>query len=129
MRDFYGAIADSVHKSGAFGYFITTTSFTDSALSFAQGKNLRLIDGNELIDLVFARELQGETVGLAEQELSKVMRQTPPDCPVCKKPLAWRKGPHGTFIGCTGYPRCRYTFSVHEMIAKLDGVEPSRRYD
>ncbi|MGC9319575.1 MAG: topoisomerase DNA-binding C4 zinc finger domain-containing protein, partial [Armatimonadota bacterium] len=41
---------------------------------------------------------------------------TPPEaeildekCPQCGKPLAIREGRRGKFIGCTGYPACRYT--------------------
>lgn len=30
-------------------------------------------------------------------------------CPTCGQPLVARKGIKGAFIGCTGYPKCRYT--------------------
>jgi len=30
-------------------------------------------------------------------------------CPQCGKPLTQRKGQFGVFLGCTGYPKCRYT--------------------
>lgn len=30
-------------------------------------------------------------------------------CPVCGKNLITRKGKYGEFIGCTGYPQCKYT--------------------
>jgi DNA topoisomerase I len=29
-------------------------------------------------------------------------------CPECGKPLARRSGRRGTFVGCTGYPSCKY---------------------
>ena len=29
-------------------------------------------------------------------------------CPLCAKPLALRRGRFGPFIGCTGYPECKY---------------------
>jgi len=29
-------------------------------------------------------------------------------CPECGKPLARRRGRFGPFIGCTGYPECKY---------------------
>ena len=35
-------------------------------------------------------------------------------CPECEKPLAIRSGRKGRFIGCTGYPRCRYTRDLNE---------------
>jgi DNA topoisomerase-1 len=30
-------------------------------------------------------------------------------CPKCGKPLLAREGKRGKFLGCSGYPRCRYT--------------------
>jgi DNA topoisomerase-1 len=33
----------------------------------------------------------------------------PRDCPRCGKPLKVRTGRRGPFVGCTGYPKCRYT--------------------
>ena len=30
-------------------------------------------------------------------------------CPVCGGRLKQRKGPYGDFIGCSNYPKCRYT--------------------
>jgi DNA topoisomerase-1 len=31
------------------------------------------------------------------------------DCPQCGQPLVSRTGKHGPFIGCSGFPKCRYT--------------------
>lgn len=33
-------------------------------------------------------------------------------CPKCNKPLTIRNGKYGRFVGCTGYPDCRYTRNV-----------------
>lgn len=30
-------------------------------------------------------------------------------CPICNSELVERKGKYGTFIGCSNYPKCRYT--------------------
>jgi DNA topoisomerase I len=35
-------------------------------------------------------------------------------CPECAKPLAKRRGRFGPFIGCTGYPDCKYIKKTHE---------------
>ncbi|MCS6836597.1 MAG: topoisomerase DNA-binding C4 zinc finger domain-containing protein [Anaerolineae bacterium] len=29
-------------------------------------------------------------------------------CPQCGKPLAQRSGKYGLFVGCSGYPECKY---------------------
>ena len=33
-------------------------------------------------------------------------------CPKCGKPLAERNGKFGKFLGCTGFPNCKFTKSV-----------------
>ena len=35
-----------------------------------------------------------------------------PVCPRCGSPLLRRKGRYGEFLGCSGYPKCRYTQDV-----------------
>ena len=32
-----------------------------------------------------------------------------PKCPVCGGTLKERKGPYSTFLGCSNYPKCKYT--------------------
>lgn len=36
------------------------------------------------------------------------------NCPECGKPLVTRLSRNGRFIGCTGYPECKYTRSVEQ---------------
>lgn len=33
-------------------------------------------------------------------------------CPICGKVLAVRKGKYGKFLGCTGFPLCKYTKNI-----------------
>ncbi len=45
----------------------------------------------------------------AEKELDKVKGiQTGESCPECGEPLVERWSRHGRFVGCSGYPDCRY---------------------
>ncbi|MBW1678621.1 MAG: topoisomerase DNA-binding C4 zinc finger domain-containing protein, partial [Deltaproteobacteria bacterium] len=37
-----------------------------------------------------------------------VSEPTDEQCPECGKPLVNRLGPYGRFLGCTGYPKCRF---------------------
>ena len=39
------------------------------------------------------------------------------ECPVCGKKLVERSGKYGTFLGCTGYPKCRYTREKQGTVA------------
>jgi len=48
----------------------------------------------------------------AEQKIEKVelgLQEIGRDCPRCGQPLILRWGRYGKFIGCKGYPDCRYT--------------------
>ncbi|MFX1392198.1 MAG: UvrD-helicase domain-containing protein [Promethearchaeota archaeon] len=38
-------------------------------------------------------------------------REYPLFCQICGKPLVEREGKYGKFLGCTGFPQCRYTFN------------------
>lgn len=41
------------------------------------------------------------------------------ECPECGKQLLKRNGRFGEFIGCSGFPKCRFTCSVDELESKL----------
>lgn len=36
-------------------------------------------------------------------------------CPRCGRPLVVRKGSNGEFVGCSGYPECRFTCSIDRL--------------
>lgn len=46
-------------------------------------------------------------------------------CPECGKELVKRNGRYGEFIGCRGFPKCRFTCSVDELESKLNN-EPEK---
>jgi len=39
-------------------------------------------------------------------------------CPACGSQLQLKKGKFGLFVGCTGYPTCRYTETFNEEDAR-----------
>jgi len=41
--------------------------------------------------------------------IPKFERETGLSCPECGKPLVIRQGEYGEFLGCSGYPKCRFT--------------------
>jgi DNA topoisomerase-1 len=45
----------------------------------------------------------------AKPSLSKSSLDT---CPRCGKPLREKNGRFGRFVGCTGYPKCKYTSKI-----------------
>ena len=40
-------------------------------------------------------------------------------CPICGKPLEYKHSSYGRFIGCSGFPKCRYTENI-------EGEKPKR---
>lgn len=65
-------------------------------------------------------------IQLREEEPPVAVRmpETPPQtgiCPRCGKQLVQRKGKTGPFLGCSGYPNCRFTSNVELVTAaKVD---------
>lgn len=35
-------------------------------------------------------------------------------CPKCRRDIKYREGKYGPFIGCSGYPDCKWTTSIEE---------------
>ena len=114
VRELYGVMA----ARGATGGFVVTSGrFTDEAITFASGRNVTLVDGPKLHELI--RHGKGGTTPLRGHCASRpaaVAAQSEPmqttSCPVCAKPMVRRTakrgaGAGGEFWGCTGYPACR----------------------
>jgi DNA topoisomerase-1 len=51
-----------------------------------------------------------ESLAVAETKMQTVKGvETDEKCPLCQKPLVIRFSKSGKFLGCSGYPECRYT--------------------
>lgn len=114
VRELYGVMA----AQGATGGFVVTSGrFSSDAQEFAQGRNVKLIDGERLFGLI-----QQAKRSLAAAEKTKPGAQAPqrphwtaapePACPSCGASMVKRtakKGPNvgQTFWGCSTYPVCR----------------------
>lgn len=106
-RELYGAMA----AEGAVGGFVATTGqFTADAKRFVEGRNIGLIDGQQL-----RKQLKGGGAanGRSVAQITP-LRPAAPDCPQCAKPMVRRVAKRGaqagsTFWGCEGYPQCRGT--------------------
>jgi DNA topoisomerase-1 len=56
-----------------------------------------------------------QTVDVARTKMPRVELKPEPtgeSCPQCGQPLLVRHGRYGKFIGCSGWPECRYTASI-----------------
>jgi DNA topoisomerase-1 len=56
-----------------------------------------------------------ESLDRAQQEMPQITIQPEPygeDCPRCGKPLFLKRGRFGKFVGCSGYPQCRFSKAI-----------------
>jgi restriction system protein len=114
VRELYGVMA----ARGATGGFVVTSGrFTDDAIGFANGRNVTLVDGPKLLDLIRqARAGAGQRPARTD---AKATRPTADSgqanvCPLCAKSMVRRTAKRGAnaggaFWGCAGYPACRGT--------------------
>ena len=99
LRDFYGAIANRL--ANGKGYFITTNKFTLEAERFAEDKPIELIDSFKLLKYI-------RLVEKSDKEEIK-------NCPKCGGKLKERAGKYGNFLGCSNYPKCKYTENIEKI--------------
>jgi len=113
-RELWGLVAS---EGAAGGVFIGTSGFTAYAREFAEGKDLRLIDGAEFIHLRSQlSEIQhvegGESDPMVSEGFANYIRNLDrPTCSACQKPMVVVTLLRGTVInkqfwGCQGYPDC-----------------------
>lgn len=118
VRELYGVMAA---KGAAGGFVVTSGRFTDEATNFANGRNVKLVDGPKLHALI--RQAQGasprrsapETTGsnaAPMREPAASFAPPVPECPNCARPMIKRTARRGAnaggeFWGCTGYPACK----------------------
>jgi len=116
VRELYGLMAA---QGAAGGFVITSGSFTADAQAFAEGRNVKLVDGPKLFGLL--QQAKGALKPKASQgpaaQASPQARTSPeasPSCPTCQLPMVRRTAKKGSnagsqFWGCSQYPVCRGT--------------------
>ncbi|MFW9879211.1 MAG: topoisomerase DNA-binding C4 zinc finger domain-containing protein [Candidatus Thorarchaeota archaeon] len=52
--------------------------------------------------------------------------KTPTKCPKCGKPLEIRHGEYGTYLDCTGYPKCKFTQEISKKEKIKTEVTPTK---
>lgn len=119
VRELYGVMAA---KGAAGGFVVTSGRFTEDAVGFASGRNLKLIDGPLLHGLIRqARNSKGQASAAQSGPslVSAAPADTPsvPACPTCSKPMVKRTAKRGAnageeFWGCSAYPACRGTRQI-----------------
>ena len=120
IRELFGIMS----AEGAAGAFIVTSGlFTEEAEEFAAGKNIVLLDGLQLREIIRAAKspLPGAS-SYASPPSSKSdinpTEETIPFCPQCNAPMVKRVSKKGAyagkpFWGCSQYPRCKAIVPWH----------------
>lgn len=117
VRELYGVMAA---KRVAGGFVVTSGDFTDEARSFAQGREVQLINGKALQSAIRAQAASAPHAATASQA---PMRQsavpaagTALSCPLCNAPMMLRQARSGPtagkkFWGCSQFAqtKCRGT--------------------
>lgn len=107
IRELYGVMAA---RRAAGGYVVTSGVFTDGALRFAEGREIKLIAGDQLVEMIRSAQTSAPTK-------DPVAAAKAPSCPNCGSPMVLRtarKGPQSgsSFWGCSKFPNCRGTRPV-----------------
>ena len=110
VREFYGVMAA---KGAARGFVVTSGRFTAEATAFAQGRNIELIGGAQLKDLLaIAGSSEAGIAATSTRSNQWDGEMTMVVCPLCSSPMVKRLAKRGagsgqTFYGCTTYPSCK----------------------
>ena len=119
VRELYGVMAA---QGAAGGFVVTSGSFTEEAMAFAGGRNVRLVDGPKLFGLIqqarAARGSQGRTSPVQRRLVTPYApnhaAQLGMVCSVCSSTMTRRVAKHGRNVGnalwgCTDWPSCNGT--------------------
>lgn len=120
IRELFGVMAA---RGVVAAYVITSGAFTKDAQKFAEDRNVTLIDGDMLDAMIHkVRTTTPITPTIPRSSIIEVNTVTGADadikCPRCGGTMVKRmarKGPTAgqAFWGCSNYPKCRGTLSIH----------------
>ncbi len=122
VRDLFGVVTANGANGGIL---VTTTTFTEGAIVWGKDKRIEFVDCEQLVAMVRQHFPSSTTLPdvyveerasalRIERALAELKQLISSPCPQCGKRLAIREGRRGRFLGCTGYPACRYTHNIPE---------------
>ncbi|RZA22969.1 MAG: restriction endonuclease [Proteobacteria bacterium] len=121
VRELYGVMAA---KGAAGGFVVTSGKFTAEAEAFAEGRNVRLLDGPKLERMLKQARGNANTPRPVAAKVPESANAIPPTaspvnpaCPKCAQQMKRRTATKGAnagqeFWGCMAYPQCRGTRAV-----------------
>lgn len=112
VRQLYGVMAA---QGAAGGFVITSGSFTPDAQAFADGRNVKLVDGRKLFSLIQqTQHADSRSAPATPPAHTAAKTDSEPTCPTCQAAMVRRTAKKGInagsqFWGCSRYPACRGT--------------------
>jgi restriction system protein len=97
-------VGSKAHYKADEAWVITNSDFTEAAVNLAQSNGVRLINREQLIEMI----LQMNPAAVPNpQKIITELKTGKKICDRCGREMVLRKGPKGQFYGCSGFPRCR----------------------
>ena len=117
-----------VKRSGRYGDFVGCTNYPDCNVTYSLPVNASVIKktcercGLPMIVAGKGRNRQEMCLdpNCGKENVKKHAPEEVGECPQCGKPLLKRSGRFGEFIGCKGFPKCKFTCSVEELESKIN---------
>lgn len=110
VRELYGVMAA---RGATGGFVVTSGSFSEDAKAFADGRNVKLVDGHRLFGLIKQAQQSVPTGARAPTTpRTPTVATDVVACPTCGSEMVKRTAKRGSnaggrFWGCTRYPSCR----------------------
>lgn len=113
VRELYGVMAA---RGAAGGFVVTSGSYSNDARAFADGRHVKLVDGQRLHAMVMqAKQSLAAQPNSVPSNSSSAKLPIEPACPICKSKMIKRTATKGQnagkqFWGCSRFPACRGSF-------------------
>ncbi|HUX82261.1 MAG TPA: restriction endonuclease [Halothiobacillus sp.] len=120
VRQLYGVMAA---KGATGGFVVTSGQFSADAKAFAEGQNIELIEGKQLLAMIQTAKASGVAATatmvqpMVKKDIEKV--DSAPACPRCGGSMVRRVARQGSnagnaFWGCSTYPKCRGVTAIDQ---------------
>jgi restriction system protein len=101
IQEVQGSIA---YYGASEAWVVTNRDFTEAAYNLAKANNVRLINREQLIEMILQ---MNPSAAPKPKQIIEALPERKIVCDRCGKPMVLRKGTSGEFYGCSGYPKCR----------------------
>ena len=116
-----------VKRAGRYGNFVGCTNYPDCNITYSLPRNASVIKKTCErcgLPMIAAGKGKNRREMCLDPNCGKdTTKEYKPEevgaCPKCGKPLLKRSGRFGEFVGCSGFPRCKFTCSLEELESKL----------